>query len=338
MSSIVIDQQPKHTQHLYLDEVGYVLNHKNLSLRQQISALFVNEEKVELQGKSLLCLSSQHSWRRKCSWLVEQPFFEFFVLLTICFSSFVLILDEPGLANDPDSSLARFLYVSEIISTIIFIIEAVLKIIAKGLFFTPTGYFKDRWNILDFAVIVFSLLDFVIGHLSFLRVIRTFRALRIIRRIEGMRVVTIAMIQSIKPVMNVIYVSVLFFFVFGILGVQIFKGRFKFCHGFNSECEADCDSFYHLDKAECEATPGATWKNPAYGDFDHIGNALELLFQIFTLEMWPNIMYRAVDVTEVDKAPLRDNNKQYALYFILFIVIANFFIMNLFVGVVVHNV
>ena len=107
------------------------------------------------------------------------------------------------------------------------------------------------------------------------------------------------MIQSIK--------SVLFFFVFGILGVQVFKCRFKLCHG---NFANSGDSFYALeDKAECDATPGATWKNPEYGDFDHIGNALELLFQILTLEMWPKIMYRIVNVTEVGLTPLRDNNK-----------------------------
>lgn len=45
----------------------------------------------------------------------------------------------------------------------------------------------------------------------------------------------------------------------------------------------------------------------------------------------------AVDVDTPDTAPVRDNHPEYALYFIVFISLTNFFIMNLFVGVVVDH-
>jgi len=328
ISKLQVLPQREEDLHLYIDEIGYVLNHKNTTVREEMVSLF-RAEKVILYGKSLLCLSATNCVRIRCAWLVQQPFFELFILLTIFVSSAVLVLDEPDL--DRESARASFLLVSEFVFTVIFCVEALLKIIAHGLVLTPSAYLKERWNYIDITAIIFSILDLSLGHseFSFLRVVRAFRALRIIRRIDGMRVVAVAMVQSIKPVVNVILIFLLFFFVFAVLGVQMFKGKFNYCH------DVDANDL-GLGKAEC-AEGGGVWKNPNFGSFDHIGHSLEILFQISTLEMWPDLMYRAVDVDTPDTAPIRDNHPEYALYFIVFISLTNFFIMNLFVGVVVDH-
>ena len=57
-----------------------------------------------------------------------------------------------------------------------------------------------------------------------------------------------------------------------------------------------------------------------FGNFDHIGSALLILFEISTLEMWPNIMYHAVD---------RDNQPQYALYMFVGVVVDHFRTMTM---------
>ena len=60
------------------------------------------------------------------------------------------------------------------------------------------------------------------------------------------------------------------------------------------------------------------------------------LFEVSTLEMWPDYMYLAVDAVGPHKAPKRDHQPAAALYFIAFIFCTTFFIMNLFVGVVIE--
>lgn len=79
---LVVMPQKKENQHLYIDEIGYVLNHKNTTVHEEIVSLF-RAEKVILYGKSLLCLSPKSSLRIRSAWLVQQPAFELFILVTI---------------------------------------------------------------------------------------------------------------------------------------------------------------------------------------------------------------------------------------------------------------
>lgn len=45
-------------------------------------------------------------------------------------------------------------------------------------------------------------------------------------------------------------------------------------------------------------------------------------------------MWDGVDAVGIDMDPVRDNNVSWALYYILFILIGSFFMINLFVGIV----
>ena len=58
------------------------------------------------------------------------------------------------------------------------------------------------------------------------------------------------------------------------------------------------------------------------------------LFEIASLEMWPDYMYPYIDVVGPGKEGKRNNNPGSAIFFIIFIFLITFFIMNLFVGVV----
>jgi hypothetical protein len=61
------------------------------------------------------------------------------------------------------------------------------------------------------------------------------------------------------------------------------------------------------------------------------------LFEISTLEMWPDYMYMAVDARGPGLAGKRDHNPSAALYFVAFIFCTTFFIMNLYVGAVIEK-
>jgi hypothetical protein len=59
-------------------------------------------------------------------------------------------------------------------------------------------------------------------------------------------------------VVDVLCVAAFILLIFGILGVQLFSGRF-----------GSCSRGEGLDKAACEAV-GGLWANPAFGNFDDI--------------------------------------------------------------------
>jgi hypothetical protein len=60
-------------------------------------------------------------------------------------------------------------------------------------------------------------------------------------------------------------------------------------------------------------------------------------FEISTLEMWPGMMYEAIDSVDLDKTPKLNNNVMISGVFILYIFVTTFFIMNLFISVIVDK-
>lgn len=108
-----------------------------------------------------------------------------------------------------------------------FIAEALAKIIVLGFVKGKNSYLKDYWNILDFTIVSFSVLNWILDSfsdisVSFLRGFRALRALRPLRMVsknEGMKIVVNSLLTSIPNLFNVMLISLLFYLVFGILGV-----------------------------------------------------------------------------------------------------------------------
>lgn len=49
-------------------------------------------------------------------------------------------------------------------------------------------------------------------------------------------------VNSLKNVLNILIVYLLFMFIFAVVAVQLFKGRFFFCTDESKEFERDCRS------------------------------------------------------------------------------------------------
>jgi hypothetical protein len=121
-----------------------------------------------------------------------------------------------------------------------------IKIIALGFFITSIegyAYIMNGWNILDFIVVVASLLDFLfliqnsdsvnteqLSSLKALRALRALRPLRMISRNEGMRLVVNALFASIPSMTNVLIVCLLFILIFASTGISFFAGKFFYCY------------------------------------------------------------------------------------------------------------
>ena len=57
------------------------------------------------------------------------------------------------------------------------------------------------------------------------------------------------------------------------------------------------------------------------------------LFIVSTLEGWPDIMLVSVDSTVQNEGPKIENATAYAYFYIIFILIGSFFLVNFFIGV-----
>lgn len=188
---------------------------------------------IENQGKSMWLFSPDNCFRIFIAEFVKKGQFEGFILVLISISSILLALDNP--LNDPNSRLVYFLGLSDIVLTSFFILEAVLKIIANGFLINGDhSYLRIGWNIIDFAVVITSTVSIIMNGyklkiIKIFRLLRVLRPLRVISRNKGLKIGIQALLMAIPSLLNVLVISMTFFLICGVIGVNYFKGTFYKC-------------------------------------------------------------------------------------------------------------
>ena len=66
--------------------------------------------------------------------------------------------------------------------------------------------------------------------------------------------------------------------------------------------------------------------------FDNSMIGLLALLQVATFKGWMDIMYDAVDITDVDQQPRYEETMWNYIFFVIFIIFGAFFTLNLFIG------
>ncbi|XP_054246924.1 voltage-dependent T-type calcium channel subunit alpha-1H [Indicator indicator] len=285
---------------------------------------------------SLYLFSPQNRFRGMCQKVIAHKMFDHVVLVFIFLNCITIALERPDI--DPHSTERIFLSVSNYIFTAIFVAEMMVKVVALGFFSGENTYLQSSWNVLDGVLVFVSIIDIIVsmasaggakilGVLRVLRLLRTLRPLRVISRAPGLKLVVETLISSLRPIGNIVLICCAFFIIFGILGVQLFKGKFYYCDGpdvKNITTKADCTNAHYR------------WVRRKY-NFDNLGQALMSLFVLSSKDGWVNIMYDGLDAVGIDQQPIQNHNPWMLLYFISFLLIVSFFVLNMFVGVVVEN-
>ena len=92
----------------------------------------------------------------------------------------------------------------------------------------------------------------------------------------------------------------------------------------------------HHPTQVCECL-GLAWGKTIPQQFNNVAVALLTLFEISTTEAWTSVAYAAVDSTAEDMQPIRDYILPRVWFFILFMLVGAYLVLNLFVGVIVDN-
>ncbi|XP_062137719.1 uncharacterized protein LOC133847019 isoform X11 [Drosophila sulfurigaster albostrigata] len=306
-------------------------------LKMLIQRLTPKHFTIERESYSMYIFPEENRFRQVCTWFVNQKWFDNVVLLFIALNCITLAMERP---NIPPSSTERlFLSTANYVFTVVFTVEMFIKVVATGMFYGPDAYFTSGWNIMDGSLVTISIIDLlmslisessprIFGILRVFRLLRSLRPLRVINRAPGLKLVVQTLLSSLRPIGNIVLICCTFFIIFGILGVQLFKGTFFYCEGENIKNVRNAD--------ECRRIPGNVWTNRKY-NFDDLGKALMSLFVLSSRDGWVNIMYTGLDAVGVDQQPIVNYNEWRLLYFIAFILLVGFFVLNMFVGVVVEN-
>uniref|UniRef100_UPI003AAD9E8E voltage-dependent T-type calcium channel subunit alpha-1G n=1 Tax=Centroberyx gerrardi TaxID=166262 RepID=UPI003AAD9E8E len=285
---------------------------------------------------SLYLFPPESRFRIICNKIITHKMFDHVVLVIIFLNCITIAMERPRI--DPGSAERIFLTLSNYIFTAIFVTEMTVKIVALGWCFGDKSYLRSSWNILDGMLVLISVIDIlvslisnsgtkILGMLRVLRLLRTLRPLRVISRAPGLKLVVETLMSSLKPIGNIVVICCAFFIIFGILGVQLFKGKFFVCQG------EDVRNI--TNKSDC-VQANYKWLRHKY-NFDNLGQALMSLFVLASKDGWVDIMYDGLDAVGVDQQPVMNYNPWMLLYFISFLLIVAFFVLNMFVGVVVEN-
>merc|ERR1719411_1029500 len=166
--------------------------------------------------------------------------------------------------------------------TFCFTVECVLKLISFG----PGSYFKDYWNTFDFVTVVGSIVDALMVefaknfiNVGFLRLFRAARLVKLLRQGYTIRILLWTFIQSFKALPYVILLIWMLFFIYAIIGMQVFG---------NIVLNPDTDIERH-------------------NNFRTFVSGLQLLFRCATGEAWPNIMLSCQDGRPCDELAHRRN-------------------------------
>ncbi|XP_056590585.1 calcium channel, voltage-dependent, P/Q type, alpha 1A subunit, b isoform X13 [Triplophysa dalaica] len=257
---------------------------------------------------------NKQSFQYRMWQFVVSPPFEYSIMTLIALNTIVLMMKYKG-ASEAYDDVLKYL---NIVFTTLFFMECILKLIAFGI----KNYCRDAWNIFDFVSVIGSVTDILVTeivenfiNLSFLRLFRAARLIKLLRQGGTIRILLWTFVQSFKALPYVCLLIAILFFIYAIIGMQLFGNL-----ALDEEGESAINE---------------------HNNFRTFIMALMLLFRSATGEAWHEIMLACLGGMPCDENSGNDgdvcgSNVAYA-YFVSFIFLCSFLMLNLFVAVIMDN-
>nr|AAI63679.1 Cacna1d protein [Danio rerio] len=308
--------------------------------RPKISELVKKEKITPIpEGSAFFIFSNTNPVRVACHKLINHHIFTNLILVFIMLSSASLAAEDP-IRNFSARNIV--LGYADYVFTSMFTFEIVLKMTTYGAFLHKGAFCRNYFNLLDLLVVGVSLVSFgiqssAISVVKILRVLRVLRPLRAINRAKGLKHVVQCVFVAIRTIGNIMIVTTLLQFMFACIGVQLFKGKFYRCNDEAKSSPEECKGTYILYKEGDVNQPiiqKRHWHNSDF-NFDNVLMAMMALFTVSTFEGWPALLYKAIDSNRENMGPIYNYRVEISIFFIIYIIIIAFFMMNIFVGFVI---
>ena len=244
-----------------------------------------------------------------CYNLSRSNFFNQFIIGTILLTGVVVGAQTYKDFAEENATVLNFLDQTILV---IFTIEALIKILAEG--HRPFNYFKNPWNVFDFAIVAACLLEpFLQLGGAFLPILRLARILRVLRLITAIPKLQLLVTCLLKSLPSMFYVSILLFLLFYVYGAMA-----VFLFGEN---------------------------DPIH--FRNLQTSILSLFRVVTLEDWTDVMYinmygsNAYGYSADDLSKWNPASSQSplgaAIFFVSFVLIGTMIVLNLVIGVIMNS-
>ncbi|OMJ79317.1 hypothetical protein SteCoe_20698 [Stentor coeruleus] len=267
---------------------------------------WIEIQRLTLKSKPHKIKTRQNlSFTKKYAGLIaSNNYFIHFINLVIIINTFNLALYYEGASQD-------YIFALDIISqicTYLFILEAIIKILAYGI----KGYFSNNWNKLDFSIVICSVAFLILQQTlqtnisllkyapQLIRVVRVMRLSKILSLFNSLKYIN-DMINviwfSMPAAMNVLCLMLMIFMIYSILGVYLF----------NQVRGDSINDFFN---------------------FSNFHMAMMILWRISTGEDYPSLINDCI---------LFYGNKAPTIYFTSFVMLTTFILTEFFVSVIIEN-
>ncbi|XP_076823627.1 voltage-dependent calcium channel type A subunit alpha-1-like isoform X3 [Clavelina lepadiformis] len=300
----------------------------------------VNKPKPILPYSSMFIFSPTNPIRLTCHYIVNMGYFETTILIIIILNSLTLAAEDPVVDKSPRNIVLGYF---DFIFTAVFTFEMLMKMIDLGLVLHQGSYFHSFWNILDFVVVCSALIGFALtdqttvqlGVIKSLRVLRVLRPLKTIKRLPKLKAVFFCVVNAFRNVATILIVYMLFMFIFAVIAVELFKGKFFYCTDSNMNTEAKCNGNYIHDHADgTQSVQPRRWMRRNF-HYDNVPFSFLTLFVISTGEGWPDVLWHSIQTTEEDKGPSPGYRMEMSIFYIVFFIVFPFFFVNIFVAFII---
>ncbi|XP_076674532.1 calcium voltage-gated channel subunit cacophony isoform X5 [Andrena cerasifolii] len=300
--------------------------------------------KPMLPYSSMFILSPTNPVRRAAHWVVNLRYFDFFIMVVISLSSIALAAEDPVWEDSPRNHILNYF---DYAFTGVFTVEMILKIIDLGIILHPGSYLREFWNIMDAVVVICAAVSFAfdmtgssagqnLSTIKSLRVLRVLRPLKTIKRVPKLKAVFDCVVNSLKNVINILIVYILFQFIFAVIAVQLFNGKFFYCSDESKYTEQDCQGQYFVfeEGAMLPEPQKRVWQSQ-YFHYDNVMAAMLTLFAVQTGEGWPQILQNSMAATYEDKGPIQNFRIEMSIFYIVYFIVFPFFFVNIFVALII---
>ncbi|KAF5297478.1 hypothetical protein FQR65_LT10014 [Abscondita terminalis] len=303
--------------------------------------------KPMLPYSSMFVLSPTNIIRRGAHWVVNLRYFDFFIMIVICLSSIALACEDPIVENSPRNT---YLDKLDYAFTGVFAVEMLLKIIDLGVILHPGSYLREFWNIMDAIVVICALVSMGfdlmetegsktshnLSTIKSLRVLRVLRPLKTIKRVPKLKAVFDCLVNSLKNVINILIVYILFQFIFAVIAVQLFNGKFRSCSDASKFTATTCQGQYFVfeENNDVPKVENRKWELQDF-HYDNVAMAMLTLFAVQTGEGWPEVLQHSMDATYENQGPIQNYRIEMSIFYIVYFVVFPFFFVNIFVALII---
>lgn len=212
----------------------------------------------------------------------------FVVFIDVCIAVNFLVLATEFEGMDSFPEFSTFLKVSEIVFTIIFDVEMILKFLGLR-----AKYFASTSNVFDFMINIVTTASVIIDYLpdstlsiginlQMLRVFRLFRLVRLLRQFPRLKRVVGSIVLSVPGIVQLLVFLFFYMMLFSLLGMQLFG--ITRADLYPDDCvQVVNDGLAALNNGSC--------MNPYRWNFGTWPDSMLLLFQVLTGDMWSNVLF-----------------------------------------------